>query len=264
LTDESKLKNNVWILLWIIWWKCWRRWQKQNNSKIDYNDNNKVAKTISDTPQVQDEEEDIKATESYNSSSKNNNKESTTENNTDNDNSTDNNNSNNNNNHHHNNNKEANEWSDSDDDSDDECDKNKRIIFSHGRYLTHSKHNTLDEFASDFQYQPYFDHYLMPMTVMRNSAKIFTSLEDDLMSNFKVMTRIYLDLKVRARNDSVDTKSSEKEVTDKKVKHGWNPGCLMQRYDPTADYPNINKVEDDSGDDLKKNDTLKNDDSASE
>lgn len=129
------------------------------------------------------------------------------------------------------------EWSDSSSDEDDASDAGQKDLSFDKNFkpFAKHKHNAFDEFESALIDQPEnFDD-------MDVSDKIheedIDSLENDVISNLKLLTQLYPDIKVRSQKES---KCLTDSSPDHKVKPGWKSSCLIQRYDPNALTENDN------------------------
>ena len=130
------------------------------------------------------------------------------------------------------------EWSDSSSDEDDESDAGQKNLSFDKKYkpFAKHKHDAFDEFESALIDQPVnFDD----MDVLdKIQEEDIDSLEKDVLSNLRLLTHLYPDIKVRSPREN---KCSIDSSPDHKVKPGWKSSCLMQRYDPNALTENENK-----------------------
>ena len=131
------------------------------------------------------------------------------------------------------------EWSDSDDDSVDST-KSSNMMNPSSRYLTVSKHNALDEFESAIpsNSQEMDSNYNTSTLADITGNENFDSLEDDVMSNLNLLSRLYPDIAIRSRKDNVHNEEDDASMTTP----GLNQGGLMKRYDPTSSSASLFEV----------------------
>ena len=123
-------------------------------------------------------------------------------------------------------------WSDSDSDSDDSTTNNN----NQSKYFDYSasKHDDLDEFASEFNDNAFSSLKYGEITYADEHDPDFTeepfSLEDDVGMNLDMVTKIFPEL-LGAKPELFDERG---EKAKSAAPAGWDAAGLMQRYDPTA------------------------------
>jgi hypothetical protein len=121
-------------------------------------------------------------------------------------------------------------WSDSDSDSDGSETNYEFKYFDYNE----SKHDDLDEFASEFKDNAFSSLKYGEITFADENDPDFEedpfSLRDDVTANMHIMTKLFPEL-LGSKPEEFDEQGG-KAKTEAPV--GWDSSGLMQRYDPTA------------------------------